>query len=280
MLNLGTRQELVIAKTVAFGVYLSEDGDRNGETVLLPRKEVPADARVGDMLDVFLYKDSQDRLIATTREPLIMLNQVALLKVREVGRIGAFLDWGLEKDLLLPYREQTKHVRAGQEVLAALYIDKSSRLCATMNVYPYLKQNSPYQIGDTVTGRIYETSDNFGIFVAVDDIYSALIPKKEASGHYDIGSVIEARVTDVKEDGKLDLSTRQKAYLQIGEDAEMVMQVIEEFDGVLPFNDKVSPEIIRREFGLSKNAFKRAVGHLLKEGKIEITENRIFKVEE
>lgn len=126
-------------------------------------------------------------------------------------------------------------------------------------------------------GRIYETSENFGVFVAVDDEYSALIPKREAAGSFSIGDVIEARVTNVKEDGKLDLSVREKAYLQMDEDADLVMKVIDEFDGVLPFNDKVSPEVIKREFGLSKNAFKRAVGRLLKQGKIEITENRILK---
>ncbi len=278
MLYLGRRQELVVAKTVEFGVYLSETGSRNEDTVLLPRKEVPAGTRPGDHLEVFLYKDSSDRLIATRRTPLVMLDGVALLKVKEVSKIGAFLDWGLEKDLLLPYHEQTRRVRAGQEVLAALYIDKSSRLCATMNVYPYLKTSSPYQIGDMVRGRVYEISDNFGVFVAVDDQYSGLIPQREAAGRYEIGSVIELRVTQVKEDGKLDLSTRQKAYLQIEEDAENVLSVIDEFDGVLPFGEKVSPEIIRREFGLSKAAFKRAVGHLLKAGQIEVTENRIFRV--
>ncbi len=278
MLYLGRRQELVIAKTVDFGVYLSESGTKNEDTVLLPRKEVPAGARPGDKMEVFLYKDSSDRLIATTRTPKVMLDGVALLKVKEVGKIGAFLDWGLEKDLLLPYHEQTRRVRAGQEVLAALYVDKSSRLCATMNVYPYLKTSSPYQIGDMVRGRVYELSDNFGVFVAVDDQYSGLIPQREAAGRYEIGSVIELRVTQVKEDGKLDLSTRQKAYLQIEEDAENVLGVIDEFDGVLPFGEKVSPEIIRREFGLSKAAFKRAVGHLLKTGMIEVTENRIYRV--
>ena len=206
------------------------------------------------------------------------LGKIALLTVKEAGKIGAFLDWGLEKDLLLPFREQTKRVRAGEECLAALYIDKSQRLCATMNVYPYLEKNSPYKAGDQVKGRIYETSDNFGVFVAVDDRYSALIPKREAAGTFVIGDVIEARVTKVKEDGKLDLSVREKSYLQIEEDAENIMQVIEEFAGVLPFNDRVSPEIIKREFGLSKNAFKRAVGRLLRQGRIEIKENRIIKL--
>lgn len=246
MFRLGEVQELVIVKRVAFGVYLSEDRESE-ERVLLPGKEVPDTAQTGDEIRVFLYKDSKDRLIATTREPALTLGKVALLKVRETGKIGAFLDWGLEKDLFLPFHEQTARVREGQECLVALYIDKSSRLCATMNVYPYLKTQSPYQIGDQVRGRIYETSENFGVFVAVDDMYSALIPKREAAGTFVIGNVIEARVTNVKEDGKLDLSPRKKAYLQMDEDAEMILQVIDEFEGVLPFNDRVSPEIIDRK---------------------------------
>lgn len=274
MLNLGEFQELVIVKKVDFGVYLAETAGE--DRVLLPKKEVPEGAQTGDTLRVFLYKDSKDRMIATRREPKLTLGKTGLLCVKEVSRIGAFLDWGLDKDLLLPFKEQTRKVEKGDECLAALYIDKSSRLCATMNVYPYLKKNSPYQTGDTVRGRVYETSDNFGAFVAVEDQYSGLLPRWETSG-VKVGDMVDARVTNVKEDGKLDLSIRDKAYLQMEEDAECVMQVIEEFDGVLPFNDRVSPEIIRREFGLSKNAFKRAVGRLLKQGRIEITENRILK---
>ena len=142
----------------------------------------------------------------------------------------------------------------------------------------YLEKESPYEKEDVVKGVIYEISKNFGAFVAVDYKYSGLIPAKEFHGEYEIGDVVEARITAVKPDGKLDLSIRQKAHLQMDEDAEYVMSVIDEFDGVLPFNDKVSPEIIQREFKMSKNAFKRAVGRLYKEGRIEITENRILKV--
>lgn len=277
MLKLGERQELKIRKLVSFGAYLAEDGSE--EQVLLPRKEVPAAAEVGDTVDVFLYMDSADRMIATVRQSAVTLYHTAVLKVRQVSRIGAFLDWGLEKDLLLPFHEQTRRVREGEDCLAAVYIDKSGRLCATMKVYHYLKKHSPYRIDDTVTGRIYEISGNFGVFVAVDDQYSALIPKKEAAGSFEVGQIIQARVTNVKEDGKLDLSVRRKAYLQIDDDAELVMRVIDEYAGVLPFSEKVSPEIIAREFGLSKNAFKRAVGRLLKEGRIELGENRIYRVE-
>lgn len=274
MFRLGEWQELKIVKKVDFGVYLSEE--EGTEKVLLPKKEVPEDAQIGTVLKVFLYKDSRDRLIATMRTPGLTLGMVGLLKVKEVGKIGAFLDWGLDKDLLLPFREQTRRVKEGEECLVGLYIDKSSRLCATMNVYPYLKKNSPYQIEDQVTGRVYETSENFGVFVAVDDQYSALIPRRESMGQFEVGQLVRARVTNVKEDGKLDLSVRNKAYLQMDQDVELIRKTIDEFEGVLPFNDRVSPEIIQREFGLSKNAFKRAIGRMLKNGEIEITENRIF----
>ena len=278
MIEIGKKQKLIVAKTVDFGVYLAEDKNAGQEDrVLLPAKQVPEGTREGDTLDVFIYKDSRDRLIATTREPLLQVGQTAVLKVLQVTKIGAFLDWGLEKDLLLPYHEQTSRVREGQECLVALYVDKSSRLCATMKVYHYLSTRTPYVTGDSVKGRVYEISDRFGVFVAVDDKYSALIPAREASGKYRPGEVLDLRVSEVKEDGKMNVTDRQKAYIQINEDAESVLSIIEEFAGVLPLDDKASPEVIKREFGLSKNAFKRAVGHLLKEGKIEIKDKRIYK---
>lgn len=278
MIELGKKQKLTVVKTVDFGIYLAETKNAEaGERILLPAKQVPAGTKEGDMLEVFVYKDSKDRLIATTNMPKITLGETALLKVSQVTKIGAFLDWGLEKDLLLPYHEQTTRVREDEEYLVALYVDKSSRLCATMKVYHYLSTRTPYVVGEQVRGRVYEVSKNFGVFVAVDDKYSALIPAREAAGRYRPGEILDLRVTEVKEDGKMNVTDRQKAYLQIDEDAERVLSVIEEFAGVLPFDDKVSPEVIKREFGLSKNAFKRAVGHLLKEGKIEIKDHRIYK---
>ena len=278
MIELGKKQTLTVVKTVDFGVYLAEKDDKEGkDSVLLPAKQVPAGTKAGDELTVFIYKDSKDRLIATTREPMLQVGQTEVLKVSQVTRIGAFLDWGLEKDLLLPYHEQTTRMQEGKAVLVALYIDKSQRLCATMKVYHYLSTRTPYVVGDQVKGRVYEISGNFGVFVAVDDKYSALIPAREAAGKYRPGEILDLRVTEVKEDGKMNVTDRQKAYLQIEEDAESVLSVIDEFAGVLPFDDKASPEVIKREFGLSKNAFKRAIGHLLKEGKIEIKERRIYK---
>lgn len=281
MLELGKKQSLIIVKTVDFGVYLAEKKDAaERERVLLPAKQVPEGAKEGDSVEVFLYKDSMDRPIATTKDPLIQLGQVAKLKVVETSGIGAFLNWGLEKDLLLPFKEQTKKVHPGEEVLVALYLDKSSRLCATMKVYHYLETKSPYQVEDLVEGYVYEISDNFGVFVAVDWKYTALIPKKEAQGNYKVGQTLSLRVTEVKEDGKLTLSAKQKAYIQMNEDAENILQTIrEDFGGELPFDDKADKEIIQREFGLSKNAFKRAVGHLYKEKKVKLEKGKILVIE-
>lgn len=277
-LRLGEKQTLVIVKKVEFGVYLAPE-DAPEDKVLLPLKQVPAGAKTGDELEVFLYRDSSDRLIATTRTPKLIMGQVALLTVIQIGKVGAFLDWGLEKDLFLPFKQQTRKVKAGDQVLAALYIDKSGRLCATMNVYEQLRTDSPYQKDDKVTGRVYEISKNFGAFVAVDDCFSALVPKKELFGsELKIGDQVTARVVKVLEDGKLTLSIREKAYLQIQKDAEKIEKLLDSYEGSLPFNDKAAPEVIAHETGMSKNEFKRAVGHLLKEGRIQITEKSIRRV--
>lgn len=277
MLELGKYQKLMIVRQKEFGVYLAEEKESR-DTVLLPRKQVPEGKMLGDMLEVFLYKDSQDRLIATTAEPLLTVGELAVLRVKEIAGPGAFLEWGLEKDLLLPFREQTKKVEAGEECLVTLYIDKTGRLCATMKVYPYLSLDALYEKEDIVEGVIYQITEDFGVYVAVDNQYSARIPSKESFGEFKVGDKITARVIDKKEDGKMELSVRKKGFLQIDDDAELVMKGIQEYGGVLPFTDKASPEAIKREFQLSKNAFKRAVGRLLKEGRIEIKETCIKKV--
>lgn len=276
MLELGKRQELLVVKEVDFGVYLGETLDASGEErVLLPAKQVPEGCRPGDSLEVFLYKDSKDRMIATTKSPVLSVGEVGMLKVSQVTAIGAFLEWGLEKDVLLPYKEQTMPVTAGQEVLAATYIDKSKRLAATMNVYEYLSQESGYRRDDMVSGTVYLISHDFGAFVAVDNRYSALIPQWEFFGEVKVGDTVTARVARVKPDGKLDLTCREKAYIQIGKDAEQILAALKQRGGRLPFTDKAAPELIKREMGMSKNEFKRAVGNLLKRGLIEIGEDCI-----
>ena len=281
MIELGKRQKLIVVNIKPHGAYLGETGDAAADArVLLPAKQVPEGAAKGCGIEVFVYRDSDDRLIATTDEPLIELHKTAVLKVRDVTSIGAFLDWGLPKDLLLPFKEQTRKLKAGDEVLAVLYVDRSNRLAATMKVYPYLRTDSPYIPGAVVSGWIYQITEA-GAFAAVDRIYSGLIPASELPSSCREGDELPLRVTAVKEDGKLDLAVRDKAYIQMDEDAESVFTVItEDFGGVLPFDDKADPERIRSEFGLSKAAFKRAVGKLYKERRIVIEEGRITSVKE
>ena len=279
MIEVGKKQILTIVKKVEFGVYLADKTADAEEKVLLPAKQVPSDAQVNDNLTVFVYRDSKDRLIATTKEPMLEVGQFALLKVSQVGKFGAFLDWGLEKDLLLPFKEQTMPVQAGDECLVALYVDKSNRLCATMKVYHYLRTDSPYQKDDKVEGIVYEISPNFGVFVAVDNCYSALIPKSEPAEGIQVGDRICARITEVKGDGKLSLSIREKAYIQMNADAEKLLSLIEKSGGELPFSDKADPELIREKTGMSKNEFKRAAGNLYKQRLIVIEKDRIYKAE-
>ena len=270
-MKLGEKQVLMMEKEVDFGVYLGTES----EHVLLPKKQVPRGLEPGDPVEVFLYKDSRDRLIATTNEPKLTLGGLAILEVIDTGKNGAFLDWGLEKDLFLPFREQTTPVKKGDSILVSLYIDKSARLCATMKVYEKLSCDSPYQKDDMVEGIVYELSDRFGVFVAVDGKYSALIPKREVYHTYRVGETIRARVAAVKDNGKIDLSVREKAFIQMDVDAAKLVEYMEKNGGLIPFTDKASPETIRGEFEMSKNEFKRAVGRLLKEKKIEIREKDI-----
>lgn len=277
MIELGKKQQLEVVRIKDFGVYLGENA-KDEAAVLLPKKQVPEGTATGDQIEVFIYKDSEDRLIATTGSPKLQVGEVAMLEVKEVGKIGAFLDMGLEKDLLLPFKEQSYPVRQGQKCLAALYVDKSQRLAATMRVYSYMSSESPYAKEDKVTGTVYEMNPDLGAFVAVDNRYYGLIPVKEIYGNIHEGDVVEARVTKVREDGKLDLSPRAKAHVQMDADSKLILKALEESDGVLPFTDKADPEFIKEKFNLSKNAFKRAVGHLLKAGNIKITDKTIERI--
>ena len=281
MIELGKRQILTIVKKVEFGVYLAEEAGKGSpeQRVLLPGKEVSDTAQIGDELDVFIYRDSKDRLIATTRQTSLTVGHTALLKVKEVGKIGAFLSWELEKDLLLPFKEQTAPVKEQDECLAALYVDKSGRLCTTMKVYHYLETDSPYKKDDMVQGIVYEISKRFGVFVAVDDRYSGLIPAKEPS-NVKVGERVQARVAGVLEDGKLTLSLRDKAHIQIGKDAERILEMLDQAGGRLLLHDKSDPELIKEKTGMSKNEFKRAIGNLYRQRLILIEPDGIQRVQE
>lgn len=276
MLEIGKKQTLKIMRITPHGAYLGKAGAES-DAVLLPGKEIPEKAAVGQDVEVFLYRDSEDRMIATVRQPLIMLGELAVLEVKSVTSIGAFLDWGLEKDLFLPFKEQIGKPSAGMKLLVALYVDKSGRLCATMKVEKYLSAQSEYQKDAKVWGTIYSINPRIGAFIAVENKYFGLVQAKDLGFGYRIGDRVDARVTQVRADGKLNLNLNQKAYKQMEEDAEDLLQLFDSYGGVLPFTDKSSPELIKEETGMTKNAFKRAVGRLLKAGKISIEEDCIRK---
>jgi hypothetical protein len=272
MIQIGKKQCLNIVSRTDFGVYLGT----KEEKVLLPVKQVPADVEIGDALTVFVYRDSQDRLIATTNTPKIELDRIAKLKVAQISQIGAFLDWGLEKDLFLPFKEQTYKVKPGDECLVVLYVDKSSRLCASMRrVYNYLVPADCYEKDSQVSGTVIEINPDYGAYVAIDDKYYGMIPNNELFSKVNIGDRIEGRVVKVRDDGKLMIGLRKKAYLQMDDDSQFVLDEIKKRGGRLPFNDKASPELIRSQFNMSKNEFKRAVGRLFKERKIVINPDSI-----
>ncbi|MBR4513581.1 MAG: RNA-binding protein [Lachnospiraceae bacterium] len=275
MIKTGEWNELKVIRSKDFGIYLGEEGSSTGETVLLPRKQVPEGVKAGATMTVFIYRDSQDRPIATVHEPLITMGTMARLKVKSATQIGAFMDWGLEKDIFLPFKEQTTQVKEGHEYLVRMYEDKSGRLCVSMRLYNFLKPMEGYKKGDSFNGIVYEYKKGLGAFVAVEDKYSGLIHESEMGSPLYPGDLVSGRVVQVRPDGKADLSLREVAYKQMEDDADMVYRVIESYGGVLPFNDKADKDLIQKEFGLSKNAFKRAVGRLLKEGRVTIGENDI-----
>lgn len=201
---------------------------------------------------------------------------IVLLKVIDVKDFGAFLDGGLEEDILLPKKEMTGQVKKGEMCLVALKENlRTKNLFGTMHLYDFLETESLYKKNDMAKGTVYKINKNMGVFVAVDDKFHGLILNKELYGNFEIGDNVEVRIKNVREDGKLELSTRKPAYSEIEEDAKKIMDYLKENDGKASLNDNSSPEEIKDIFNISKKAFKRAVGRLLKEGAIEITDNGI-----
>lgn len=289
-IKTGITQELTVLRKADFGVYLGPKG--SDQSVLLPKKQVPEKAEIGTTITVFVYRDSEDRLIATTREPIVQVGEFAWLPVKGVARVGAFLDWGLEKDLFLPFKEQEKPVKAGETVCVYVYLDKSGRLCATTKLYDHLTpcEQGDFKEEDSFTGYVYRTQRDFGAFIAVapaaekektawKKMHFGLIPKAQVFKNYNVGDKVTGRVVRVREDGKLDLSARARDYAQLDVDGETILKKIDEYDGVLPFSESASPEMIKRELEMSKNGFKKALGHLLKAGKIEIGETEVRRIQ-
>ena len=241
----------------------------------MSKDEVPNNIKVGDKIEAFVYVDSNGGLLATSQKPKLAVGEIGLLSVVSISKIGAFLDWGLKKDLLLPFSEQTSRVERGRRYLVGVYVDKSNRPCATMRIKNLLSTKSPYRENDKTVGTIYSINPDMGAFVAVDNKYDGLITKDELYGAFRPGDEVDIRITKVREDGRLYLSLRSKSYKQIDKDGATIINKIKKNGGKLNLNDNSSPRIIREELNMSKSSFKRAVGRLLKERKIEFMDNGI-----
>jgi len=272
-MRIGEFQEMVAVKETPHGYYL---GDAD-ETVLLPRKECPPGLRYGHKLNVFVYTDSEDRPVATLQKPKAVVGEFAAMRVVSAGRNGAFLDWGLDKDLFCPIREQLHLVREGETVVVRVYLDEvSGRVAATTKLGRYLKAaGEGLQVGQQVELLISGRSPD-ALTVIVDGAYrGSLYPDEQTEllkvGDRKLGFVKQIRPAD----GKIAVSLRPQGYQAVLGERERVLDALREAGGVLPVSDKSSPEEIQRRFGLSKGAFKKLIGTLYREGEIEIGESEI-----
>lgn len=280
MIKVGKRQSMKINNFSSKGAHLDAGTDDFKDNILLPNNEIEGkELEVGDELDVLIYRDSEDRLTATLRKTALTVGTIGKLYVTDVNeKLGAFLDWGLKKELLLPYAQMVGDVKSGDEVLVGIYEDSKGRLSATMKIYSFLMPNKDYSKNDFVVGTVYRINPEIGVFVAVDNRYFGLIPNSECFKKFNIGDEIEARVIRVREDGKLDLALRELAFVQMDKDGEAIISKMKILKSHFRFNDNSSPESIKEYFGISKKAFKRAMGRLLKDEKIEKTEEGYFKL--
>ena len=259
------------------GAFLIQPGtDPEGDAILLLGAEVPPEARQGSQVEVFIALDSAGRPLATTAVPRLVLGEVAFLTVTACTEFGAFVDWGMPKELLVPFAEQTKEVRVGQRHAIGLYLDNTGRLAGTMRVSDKLSAGGFFQRDEWVEGEAWRDEPEIGLFVIVQKKFLALVPKHEPHG-LSSGTAARFRVTHLHPDGKVELSLRGPAHMELEKDAETILSVLAR-PGARPIGDKSDPEEIRTRFGLSKKAFKRAVGTLLKAGRVDIDDAGLVHV--
>ena len=267
MLLIGNFNQLKIARITASGAFLSSDtGD-----ILLPGRQVPKGAEPGSLLDVFIYVDSEDRLTATTRKPRAVVGDFALLKVKDNVTVGTFLDWGLEKDLLLPFGEQTAPLRRGEQVLVRVYLHSSGRIAASARLDKFLQPaDGTLAEGDEIELLIYAFSD-LGAKVVINNTFSGLLFRNELFINPSYGERLRGYVKKIRDDGKIDVTLRTGTALDTATDRQVILDALKAHNGLLPLSDKSTPEAVAGLLRMSKKSFKKAIGGLYKEGLVEIT---------
>lgn len=272
-IKLGKFNQLEVVKEVDFGVYL--DGGEDGE-ILLPTRYVPEGCRPGDMLNVFVYLDNEERLIATTLTPLVQVGEFAYLEVAWVNQFGAFLNWGLMKDLFVPFREQKMKMEVGRSYIVHAHVDEDSyRIVASAKVERYLSKEMPeYQAGELVDILVWQKTD-LGFKAIVNNKYGGLLYQNEIFQPLRTGMRMQAYVKQVRDDAKIDLELQRGGARKVDDFAEVLLQYIKEHEGAIPFHDKSNAEDIYNTFGVSKKTFKKAVGELYKKHLIVLEEQEI-----
>lgn len=273
MLHLGVFNELTILRFTSVGAYLGDDEDND---VLLPTKYIPKGAEIGNQISVFLYLDSEDRIIATTLKPLLELHEFGLLKVNQVSHFGAFLEWGIEKDLFVPFKEQHLKMEEGKSYIVYLYLDEATnRLVASSRIKRFLEfEVVIVNEGDEVDLLIHSTTE-LGKNVIVNDTYSGLIYKNDIVRPLRFGEKCKGFVTKVRPDGKLDIALEKPGFEKLESNSQRLLDIIKSNDGKLFLTDKSDPDRIREEVGMSKKTFKAAVGILYKLRLIQLNEDHI-----
>jgi len=278
VIEIGEYQVLEIVSDTRQGLYLIDDADE--EEVLMPGKYVTDDMKVGDSIRVFVYNDSKGRLVATTEEPAMLLDQFAFLTVASVNNMGAFCDWGVSKQLFIPFRNQATKLREGDQYVVHLYLDeKTDRLVGTTKLNPFLVHFADEDIdkGEEVPLLVYQVTD-IGYKVIIDNYYSGLIYKNETSEVLKVGQSITGYVKPIRKDQKIDISLTPLGYQNIEPNAKIILEKLQAAGGSLPLNDKTDPIVIREELGMSKKVFKKAIGNLYKNKTIELRDQGIHLV--
>lgn len=266
MIKIGEFNNLAIVRKAAFGYYLDAETGNTNDDVLLPNGNTIEELEIGERVDAFIYRDSKDRLVATMKKPLVVAYEIGYLKVVSKTSMGAFVDFGLERDIFVPQKEQKYELEQGNKYLFYIYVDKTNRLAATTDIDKHLENSDEYKIGDEVTGIAYGLQTNDSVMVAVDNKFRGVILKNEYFTSIKPGYEIKLRVKKIYEDGKLGLTPRGKAVDERLQLEEEILKYLNKHGGTMPYNDKSSPEDIKKVFNQSKNYFKNALGGLMKKG--------------
>lgn len=275
---IGQYAELKVAKLVDFGVFLEGEDEA---LILLPNQYVPPKTQIDDKIKVFIYRDSEDRIIATTLKPKAIVGEFAVLKVKSVTNVGAFLDWGLAKDLLVPFSEQRDKMQVDLSYLVYIYLDNATgRIVATAKIERILRENeTSYQEGDEVDILVGKRSE-LGFQVLINDDALGMVYKNEVFGHLKIGDQRKAYIKKIRRDGKIDVSLQQQGYVnEVPKSGQQILDLLKEEEGFIPLNDKSSPEDIYYTLKMSKKNFKKAIGLLYKQKLITIEDTGIYLVQ-